>query len=352
VADAAVRDRLYETFAKLAALPSPSGAEDAVDAYLLDRLARHGEPRVDAAGNVVLRIAGEDGGAPIALLAHKDEIGTLVKRADERGRLVLSSVGDAHPWIWGEGPVDVLGRRRTVTGILSFGARHVSEESPQRAQLDETPVRWRDVRVETMLTGAELDEAGVAAGTRVVPARSRTAPVRLGADRAYLAAHAIDDKGSVAGMLELAAGLGRPRRTVELVFTAREEIGCHGALWYARRTDAETLVAFEVAPAAEEYDLEVGAEAVLVAADSHGPLHDGLGHELADAAAAAGVPLRRVALARYGSDASAVLGGGAVARTACLAYATANTHGFEIAHLDAIAACVQVLRAWLGAGLR
>ncbi len=37
-----------------------------------------------------------------------------------------------------------------------------------------------------------------------------------------------------------------------------------------------------------------------------------------------------------------------IARTACLAFATENTHGFEIAHLDGISACVDVLERWLG----
>ena len=32
------------------------------------------------------------------------------------------------------------------------------------------------------------------------------------------------------------------------------------------------------------------------------------------------------------------LAGGMIARTACLAFATENTHGFEIAHLDGITA--------------
>jgi putative aminopeptidase FrvX len=343
------RDSIAGTFAALAALPSPSGVEEALDEYLLARLAARGDPRLDAAGNVVLRLAGR-GEAPVtALLAHKDEIAGLVKRVEEDGSLVIAPVGDAHPWIWGEGPLDVLGRHRTVPGILSFGARHVSEESPQRKQLDDTPVRWRDVRVQTKLSREALAAAGVDSGTRVVPARSRKAPVRLGEDGEYIACHAIDDKGAVAGLLELADRLERPRGDVELVFTAREELGCHGAMWYARRTDADALVALEVAPVAEEYAIAAGPEAILVVADASGPLHDGLANELADAGGRAGVPVRRAALARYGSDASRALTDGHVARTACLAFATENTHGFEIAHLDAIKGCVAVLQRWLDA---
>src|SRR2546423_1343891 len=89
---------------------------------------------------------------------------------------------------------------------------------------------------------------------------------------------------------ELAERLTAPTRPVDLVFTTREEIGCQGAQYYARRTDAVAMVALEVVPVAEEYAIAAGPEPVLIRADAHGgPLDDGLSFELADAAAAEGV---------------------------------------------------------------
>ena len=50
----------------------------------MEVLAAHGDPEVDGAGNIVLRLDGRGGGDPgrVALLAHKDEIGGLVKRVE------------------------------------------------------------------------------------------------------------------------------------------------------------------------------------------------------------------------------------------------------------------------------
>ncbi|MFI5049030.1 MAG: M20/M25/M40 family metallo-hydrolase [Gaiellales bacterium] len=342
-----MRDTVFSTLSALAACHSPSGVEDEIDALLVERLGTLGQPTVDGGGNIVLRVPGREPGPLRAVLAHKDEIGALVKRVGDDGRLYCQTLGDAHPWIWGEGPVDVLGRHAPVLGVLSFGARHVSEESPQRKQLDDTPLRWRDVWVETKLAPEALAEAGVVPGSRVVPTRARKPPVRLGAEGEYVAAYALDDRAAVAALLLLAERLS-PLHDVELVFTAREEIGCQGAQWYARRTDAEALLALEVVPVAVEYGLEPGPSPVIIRGDSNGPLDDGLSAELEDAAAAVGRPVRQVVVSRYGSDASKVLGTGRVGRTACLGVATENTHGFEIAHLDAIAGCVDVLDRWLG----
>jgi putative aminopeptidase FrvX len=341
------REALLQTITELVCLHSPSGVEAAVDSYLLRRLAEHGRPTQDGAGNVVLRIEGRGDGPLRSVLAHKDEIGAVVKRVNEHGQLAVSKLGGSSPWIWGEGPVDVLGRHAIVAGVLSFGARHVSDESDQKRQ-QEQAVRWRDAWVETKLDGAALADAGVQPGSRVVPSAARKRPVRLGADGEYVASYALDDKGAVAGLLELAARLTSPPHPVELVFTAREEIGCHGAKWYASRTAAEAAVAFEVTPVAEEYRIAAGPEPVLVVADSNGPLDDSLAAELDDAAAAAGIGMRHAVLSSFGSDASSTLSLGMIARTACLAFATENTHGFEIAHLGGIAACVDVLERWLG----
>ena len=152
----------------------------------------------------------------------------------------------------------------------------------------------------------------------------------------------------MAGLLDLAARLTEPPRCdVELVFTSREEIGTVGAAFYAERTDASALIALEVTPVAKEYKIDLGPEPVLIVADSYGPLHDELGRELSDAAVAAGLKMRHAVVSNFGSDASSVLRAGNVGRSACLAFATENTHGFEIAHLDGISNCVTVLERWL-----
>jgi putative aminopeptidase FrvX len=342
------RDQLFEVVSILTALHSPSGVEGEMDEHLMQALSPFGTPDIDAAGNIVLAIGGRGGAGKVALLAHKDEIGGLVKRVEEHGRLVAQTLGDAHPWIWGEGPVEILGRYRTVLGVMSFGSRHVSDESPQRKQLDDTPVKWKDTWIETKLSDQALADAGVTAGSRVVPARWRKRAVRLGAEGEYVACHALDDKVAVAMLLALAARLNTPRCDVELVFTAREEVGCQGAQFYSRRTDAETLIALEVVPVAKEYAIEPGPDPVLIRGDGYGPLDDAVCDELADAGSAAGLTVRHAVVTRYGSDASTTRDTGRIARTACLAAATENTHGFEIVHLDAIEGCVKVLEQWLG----
>jgi putative aminopeptidase FrvX len=184
-------------------------------------------------------------------------------------------------------------------------------------------------------------------GTRAVLGAARRAPVRLGAGGSYVAAPALDDSVALAALVLLVDSLGEPAGDVDLVFTTREEVGCQGALFYAREAAPAALVALEVAPVAAEYGTPDDSRPVLIEADSYAVLSADLGAELAQAAAAVGLELGHVVLDRYGCDASKAYSAGLVGRAAALAMQTDNTHGCEIVHLDAIDASVRVLARWL-----
>ncbi len=74
-----LQDALTQTMIELAGLPSVSGQEDAVRAYLRAWAERLGHPcQVDNAGNLIVRVAGmpeaRDGEPPLLLNAHMDRV--------------------------------------------------------------------------------------------------------------------------------------------------------------------------------------------------------------------------------------------------------------------------------------
>jgi putative aminopeptidase FrvX len=342
------RDAICELIRELVLATGPPGREAGIDAAIRDRLSPTGLPvEADAAGNLVVRLAGREPAPLVALAAHKDEIAAVVKRIEDDGRVRLIGVGDAHPWVWGEAPLALLGDAAEVPAVLSFGSRHVSEESPQRAQLGDDPVRWRDVWAETKCTPHDLAVAGVRAGTRAVLRAERREPLRLGAAGEYISSPALDDRAAVAVLLLLASRLERPRCNVDLVFTSREEVGCQGASWYARHSEVDAFVSVEVCPVAPEYGVTAGPHVVLIEGDASSLMHHGLSRELHDAARRVEAPVQHALLDRYGCEASHVYRSGLAPRAAAIALATDNTHGQEIVHLDAVEACARVLAEWL-----
>jgi putative aminopeptidase FrvX len=337
-------DSLFDTIEELVLHHSPSGAEGEIDQFLLTRFQALGvENWQDRAGNIIAKIAGVNAQGAIAITGHKDEIGAMVKSIDNDGCVEVRKLGGAFPWVYGEGVVDLLGDNQTVSGILSFGSRHVSHESPQKIQQEDAAVRWEDAWIETKYTLEELDAAGVRPGTRMVVGKHRKRPIRL---KDYIASYTLDNKASVAILLALAEHLKKPIVDVYLVASAKEEVGAIGALYFTQNQSLDALIALEICPLSSEYPIEAGEAPVLLSQDGYGIYDEGLNRELQQAAQECEVPLQFAMLSSFGSDASIAMKFGHVARAACLSFPTQNTHGYEIAHLGAIANCMNLLKTY------
>lgn len=182
-------DRLFEIIEELVMHHSPSGAEAEINQLLMQRFTALGvQVWCDRADNIIAKIPGKNpdramsNDKPLrvyAITAHKDEIGAIVKSLGDEGRVEVRKLGGSFPWVYGEGVVDLLGDNETISGILSFGSRHVSHESPQKAQQEDTTVKWENAWIETKLTSAELEAAGIRPGTRMVIGKHRKHPIRL-----------------------------------------------------------------------------------------------------------------------------------------------------------------------------
>lgn len=338
-------DRLFNTIETLIMHHSPSGWEQEIDRYLLDYFqGLNREVWQDQAGNIICKLPGTDPNQKVAITAHKDEIGMIVKTVRPDGVLEVRRLGGSFPWIYGEGVVDILGDRQTVSGILSFGSRHISHESPQKRQQESKPVVWEKVWIETKRSYEDLIAAGVRPGSRVVVGKHRKKPLRLGD---HIAGYTLDNKASVAVLMELAT-ITDNRPTVYLVASAKEEVGALGALFFSQNTRLDALIALEICPLAPEYTIQDGPVPVLLSQDGYGLYDEGLNQELRQAAAQAQIPLQLGVISGFGSDASIAMKFGHVARGACLSFPTQNTHGYEIAHLGAIAQIQNLLRAYIG----
>lgn len=335
---------LFNTIEELVMHHSPSGVEGEINQLLIRKFQDLGvEVWQDKADNIIAKIPGQNPEGAIAITGHKDEIGAIVKTVGKEGRVEVRKLGGAFPWVYGEGVVDLLGDQETISGILSFGSRHVSHESPQKALQEDNPVRWEDTWIETKCTTEELEAAGVRPGTRMVIGKHRKRPLRM---KDYIASYTLDNKASLAILLELAEHLKAPVVDTYLVASAKEEVGAIGALYFTQNQRLDALIALEICPLSPEYPIADGEVPVLLSQDGYGIYDEGLNSELRSAAKAVDVPLQLATISGFGSDASIAMKFGHVSRAACLSFPTQNTHGYEIAHLGAITNCIDILDSY------
>ncbi len=337
-------DRLFQIIEELVMHHSPSGVEAEINQLLMQRFAALGvEVWCDRADNIIAKIPGKNPDRAIAITAHKDEIGAIVKNIGDEGRVEVRKLGGSFPWVYGEGVVDLIGDNETINGILSFGSRHVSHESPQKVQQEDTTLKWENAWIETKLTSAELEAAGIRPGTRMVIGKHRKHPIRL---KDHIAGYTLDNKASVAILLALAENLKQPVVNVYLVASAKEEVGAIGALFFTQNQRLDALIALEICPLSEEYPVKDGESPVLLSQDAYGIYDEGLNGQLRQSAKQLDIPVQLTILSQFASDASIAMKFGHVGRAACLAFPTQNTHGYEIAHLGAIANCIDLLKAF------
>lgn len=341
------RTHLLSLLEKFLLAHAPPGAEGEVDRIVMEEVRPYAH-RVwqDAAESIVIHVKGKDDSAPIAVTAHKDEIALIVKRVEDNGRLRVRPLGGLHPWAVGEGPVEVLGRNGTVPGVLSVGSKHVSEESPAGTLKTGTPLKWETFWVETKRSREALAALGVHRGSKAVLARSRKAPLVIGD---YICGYNLDCRAGLAILLEAAKQLRNnpPPQDVYLIASSEEEIGAQGATYSIGQVPADTAVALDIAPVAEEYQVQNCGDPVLLYGDAQGVYHERTLRHLEGLAEGLGFSTQPAVVTSYGSDASIAKKVGSAARAVCIAYPGENTHGYEICAVDGILNSARLLLAYL-----
>lgn len=196
--------------------------------------------RIDTMGNVVGHINGS-GGPRVALAAHMDEIGFLVRHIDDNGFLRLQPVG-------GFDPRTLVCQRVTVqtqngealVGVLQPGTKPIHllrGETPKELKLD-------DLFVDLGMAADRVREL-VQPGDMVTTRREFE---NLGDT---VITKALDDRAGVYVMLEAVRRAGRVNAEVYPIATVQEEVGCRGAMTSAFAVHPEIAIALDTTIAAD-----------------------------------------------------------------------------------------------------
>lgn len=332
-------------FSELLDIPSPSGHEDRMAAYLLSKLQSMGfQPELDPAGNVIVRLAGQSPERPtICYAAHMDEIGMTVTQIQSDGSLRVERLGGLIPWKIGETPVTIVGDSGEISGVLSLGSGH------SRKVVDAGP-SWGSAKIITGLTPPALADAGIRIGAAVVPAREVRGPFVFG-DEAFpwVGAWTFDNRLAIVSCLQALEELRsrgiEPSSPLTIAFTVEEEIGCLGAKVLAQRERPDIFIAIDGSPLVPECPVALDGRPGIRSRDRVATYDQKLLRGICRISSAAGVELQPVVYSGAASDASLVYSIGACPRVACLGYVRDSSHGFEVAPLRAFDALTTTLVA-------
>ncbi|WP_416839012.1 M42 family metallopeptidase [Haloferax sp. DFSO52] len=193
------------------------GYEDRIRALVREDLEETTDSvSVDAMGNVVGTIEGESD-YEVAVAAHMDEIGFMVRHINDEGFLQLDALGGWDPRVLKAQRVTVHAEDGDFTGVIGSVPPHTLTEEQKKKE-----PKVEDVFVDLGLP-AETVEEEVAVGDLVTMEQTT---VKMGD---HVTGKAIDDRVCLFAMLEAARRIENPQVTIHFAATVQEEVGLRGA---------------------------------------------------------------------------------------------------------------------------
>lgn len=203
-----MRDLLRE----LTAIPGISGHEDKFARHLADHLTPLvDEVRIDAVANVIARVG--SGATRIALCAHMDTVGLMVKRQLAEGTFGVVTVGGANLKALPSTAVRLHTDIDDIPGVIGVRSQHQAGGGDTIGSADDLYIHTggHSVEITTPVTYA---------------------PQWVELEGGVIASPALDDRAGCAALLEIARRLTdqqRQQHTIFFVGTAQEETTCRGA---------------------------------------------------------------------------------------------------------------------------
>ena len=338
-----------ELVKKLIAIPGPPGQENAVRSAVAEVARSLGyEPIADAKGNLLIQIGEPDGQPSIVVTAHLDEIALMLTKIEPDGSIRVAELGGVYAWKWGEGPVEIMTPDGFLPGILSYGGIHTNAPESVAEFARQNPLTFKQAKIFTGLSAAELAAQGIRPGLRVTLARSRRVVTEFGP---YVASYFLDDRADLAAWLLALETIKSENITlpgsVLFAATVSEEVGGEGVRYLLNRRRADICVALEIGPKTPDADFPIAANPTVWVRDGYAAMEPIDAELLTDCGVELGQNIHWQYLSRGGSDASCAANLGLVARPVTLAFAAENSHGYEIMHRDAPTELARLLVAYL-----
>jgi putative aminopeptidase FrvX len=231
---------IFELAMQLSSFCCPTGFEDAIRAFLVDRLKHVCDVQTDRMGNVIAAITGT---APlprrkILLAAHMDEIGFMVSYITKDGFLRIAPLGGQNTRILAGQRVTVMGSKGEFHGIIAEKPIHLLSDE-ERKKLVKQEDLFVDVGASSKANALEF----VNVGDFITFQRQCE---WLGRGEIFSCKAADDRIGVLVLLLALEHFAAHPPSwDIAGVFSTQEEIGVRGITASAYSVDPDAAIVLE-----------------------------------------------------------------------------------------------------------
>ncbi len=340
-------DQAYclKMFQRLIEVDSTTGQYEQIQALLCSILEEMGvKYRLVRKGGVIAELQGKEEGNALAVTAHLDDLGLMVRKINPDGTLNVCPVGGLYPFYCVTENVRIYTRDgKLFTGSIcrTPASIHVTEEELTKV-LPDFRTNVCVVIDEDVYSAEDVRKLGIETGDMIA------LEPRFTLAGGYIKSRFVDDKAASAVLLTAMkalkeSGAALPRK-VYFYFAVYEEIG-HGTTWLPE--DVRDMLAVDIAPTGPDQTSDEHKVSIF-AKDSRFPYHWGMTNELRQCAIDAGVDyVMDIFTPHYGTDCDGSILAGYDIRHSAIGPGCANSHGYERTHIKGLENTYKLLTAYL-----
>ena len=339
------QDYFVEFLVKLLNIASPTGFAEPAVAFVEKELSQYKQLELSRTrkGALVAKWKVESDLPPVALTAHVDTLGAVVKEIKPNGRLKLSRIGGLQ-WnsVETEGVWVVTAKGEKIRGsvLVDTASGHVHGAEGAKTPRDDEHM---EVRLDARTTSEKETRAlGINIGDCVA------FDPRVEVTNGFIRSRFLDDKACVANLVAAIKSLAEaglsPARTVYFHISNYEEVG-HGAS-AGIPSDVEEVICVDMAVVGKGQESDE-FNVTLCTKDGGGPYHFGLNNKLRALAEKHGIPYKTDVYVFYGSDGEAFWRAGGDVALALIGPGIDASHNYERAHMDGLNAATNWILAYL-----
>ena len=339
---------MEELLKELISIPGPCGYEHKVIAYLKERIEdKVDELHVNGLGTLIAVKRGAYPGPTVAVSAHTDEVGFIVKKIEANGLIRFEKLGGHDDRILLSQKVFVDSEKGKWPGVIGTISAHMMKfDDPKLVR------NHRQLYIDVGAADSdEVKEMGIRIGDPIV---WDTPWTPSGLHRVY--GHAFDDR---AGCAVLVNAIERTdwdnvHGTLIAIFSTQEEVGLRGAHSAATEIRPDVVVAVDTTAVSDtpegmmDNTLKLGDGAGIKVMDASLVASKAAWQYLRSTADQAGIPYQLEIFTGIGTDAGALHMGYAGVPTTCISIPTRYAHSsIEMMDLQDFDDCGKLLIAFL-----
>lgn len=224
---------------QLTSISGPCGHEHGVARFIVDYVKDWADDwQVDGLGNIIVTVKGKKEGLSVAISAHMDEVGFIIKKIETNGLLRFEKLGGHDDRLLSARKVLIQTQQGSRYGVIGTPSAHMVKFD------DASKVRnhrrlYIDVGVDS---AEEVRELGIEVGDYVT---YETEMQTFGKQR--LIGKGFDDRAGCVVLLETLKNINRDTYagTVYGIFSVQEEVGLRGAKTAAYQLNPDVSLAID-----------------------------------------------------------------------------------------------------------